>query len=156
MSRQQELLELHYNKLVKQTTLPTGDQPSGTDALKSIIADTELSVVFFSEKNMTLLLNAIRYEVYKDTGKIIGQQSKYDLLMVMRSIYLQYTDNRDTSQIPYLNSMVLDFCVKTVTTGMYQHLQYMSEIGRNPLPMARSQLSTTNNRTEVQGRKVSL
>lgn len=156
MSRQQELLELHYNKLVNQTTLPSGPQPTGADALKSIIADTDLSIVFFSEKNIVLLLHAIRYEVYRDTGKVVGEQSRYDLLMVMRSIYLQYTDNYDMAQIPMLNTMVLEFCVKTVTTGMYQHMHYMSEIGRNPLPISRSQPSTTNNRTEVMGRKVAL
>ena len=56
-----------------------------------------VSEVFFSDMNISALHDAIRYRVWIETDKkhVIGQQSRDQLLFVMRSIYL--TESRHIS-----------------------------------------------------------
>ena len=131
-----DLLELHYNKLVSQTTIP--NQAFGQEALKSIISDSTLSKAFFCDKNIQTIQDTIRYQVYRDTKKVIGKQSDYDLLIVMRSIYLQYSDNTNDDirgQIADLNRRVIEYAVPTITTALLQHMQYMRDKDKLPYPL---------------------
>lgn len=131
-----DLLEIHYNKLVSQTTIP--NQPFGQDALKSIISDSTLSNAFFSEANIQGIQDTIRYRVYKDTKKVIGNQSEYDLLIVMRSIYLQYSDNTNDDirgQIADLNKRVIEYAVPTIITSLRQHMEFLKNKDKLPYLM---------------------
>lgn len=133
MVSQHQLLELHYNKLTQQTTVPK--MQTGDEALKSVILDTKLSRAFFSPANIQNVQDTLRYRVHKDTKQVIGNQSEHDLLIVMRSIYLQYSGNVEDNikdEILDLNHKVLEYCVPVVTSAVYQHLQFLKDIKKVP------------------------
>lgn len=133
MVSQHQLLELHYNKLTQQTMVPKM-QP-GDEALKTVITETKLSRAFFSPQNIQDIQATLRYQVHKDTKQIIGNQSEYDLLIVMRSIYLQYSGNNEEDikgEIAYLNQEVLKYCIPVVTSAVYQHLQFLKDVKKLP------------------------
>ena len=78
-----------------------------------------LMEAFLSAENKTLLQNGIRQGVYeRSKGRyVIGQQDDTVLTTIMRSIYLQYSRNRETGipeQIRRLNNYVLDYAVPQV------------------------------------------
>jgi hypothetical protein len=148
-------MELHYNKLTKQTTVPQGIE-FGQQALKTIMCPNKLSRAYFSDRNIQNLQDAIRYTVYKDTKKTIGPQSRHELLIIMRSVYLEYTknDEMDVNQgIKDLNNRVLEYCVRQVTSSMYQYIQYVGDIGKNPDPMSRAKMTIAPLSKELENRK---
>lgn len=139
MPSQNDLLELHYKKLTEHTTVPR--TALGDEALKSIITDSVLSDAYFSTKNIQNIQDTIRYAVYMETKQTIGPQSENDLLIIMRSIYLQYTSNDNnniTEEIQYLNSKVVEYSVKTILIAVYQHMEYMKELHSNLPPWSRA------------------
>ena len=72
----------------------------------------------------------------------IGRQSEDELIIVMRSIYLQHGKNVDTNidtQINILNELVLDYCVDNVYSNLLQHLQYIIDITKEQQVMDRPQ-----------------
>lgn len=75
---------------------------------------TPVSVLFFSRKNVDYLQYMMKKLVYKETGHIIGRQSDEELLIIMRSIYLQNSKNQPeqiSRQVAELNREVLRFSV---------------------------------------------
>lgn len=114
------------------------------EAIKSIHSKNELSEIFFSRQNIDILQNAIRYLVYKKTcGKhVIDKQSETDLIIVMRSIYLQYgkhTPYAIKEQIKDLNERVLEYCVPKIIGEIHMYLQYRKDISSLPVPMDRGE-----------------
>ena len=80
---------------------------------------TKLSDMYYSQTNIDFLQNEIINQVYKKTsGKYrIVKQSEDELVIVMKSIFLQYARNSDVDvqlQIKTLNKYVLDYCVNDV------------------------------------------
>ena len=67
------------------------------ESLRSIQTESLLSKTFFSSENIDSLQNMLRYNVWLKSNKrhVIGRQSETQLHIVMRSIYLQYAQNRD-------------------------------------------------------------
>jgi hypothetical protein len=111
------------------------------DAIRSIHVPDGLSELYFSQTNVDAVQQGIRYGVFKQTGKTIGEQSVTELKIVMRSIYLQYARHRAgevLQETRELNKRVLDFCVKQIVDeiGIYEH--YKADISRLPEPLARS------------------
>lgn len=111
--------------------------------LASRFQNTPLSDLFFSELNIDALQQGIRYSVYSNSNgrHTIGKQDDRQLMLVMRSVFLQFGPNRPAGvveQVRCLNKMVLDFCVPRVLREieMYQH--YINDIHNLPVPMERS------------------
>ena len=95
---------------------------------------TPVSNIFFSRKNVDYLQYMMKKLVYKETGHIIGRQSDEELLIIMRSTYLQHAKNLayDISrQVAELNYRVLKFSVydkilpkvKGYVTYLYDNLR---------------------------------
>lgn len=89
------------------------------DALNGVWEDNLLSKAFFSAENVQILQNGLRAGVYEMSEQrfIIAPQNVDTLKIIMRSIYLQYSENREddiTKQIEKLNNLVLNYCVPTV------------------------------------------
>ena len=89
------------------------------EALYGIQETSKLNHLFFSKKNMEIIQNMIRFNVYQKSEKkhIIDRQSDIELEIVMRSIYLQHSPNlpnKITEQISYLNKLVSDWCVEEI------------------------------------------
>jgi len=99
------------------------------NALSGIFEDNLLSKVFFSAENVQILQNGIRAGVYEMSEKkfVIAPQNVDTLKIVMRSIYLQYSEHREydvTGEIERLNNLVLNYCVPTVFSEAIGYQKY--------------------------------
>lgn len=123
------------------------------EALKGIQQDSVLSYLFFSNVNMDIIQNRIRYEVWMQSGKkyVIDKQSPIELEIVMRSIYLQYAENLNCKyreQVNKLNDLTINFCVPSILAEVQQYLGYLDDVQKmpNPLPLPQN-LSSAGTKT---------
>lgn len=110
------------------------------EALYGIQETTQLNQLYFSKKNMSLIQDKIRYEVFLKTEKkhIIDKQSDVELEIIMRSIYLQHSPNLPNQikeQIKYLNELVSNWCVEKIIPEIYQYVGYLKEVEYMPVPL---------------------
>ena len=110
------------------------------EALYGIQETSVLNQLYFSKKNIEIIQNMIRYNVYEKSEKkyVIDKQSDIELEIVMRSIYLQHSPNlpnKIKEQISYLNKLVTDWCVEQILPEVYQYFGYMKEIEYMPIPL---------------------
>ena len=96
--------------------------------------------MFFSNKNVELIHNLIRYQVWLRSNKthVIDKQSKTQLEIIMRSVYLQYAKNLDCNlrqQIDELNDIILEYAVKTILSEISMYLSYLERASSLPTPM---------------------
>lgn len=113
--------------------------------------DTSLSNTFFSGRNIQIIQNGIRAGVYnRSNGQyIVGQQSRDELLIVMRSIFLQHSKNlpnKIKEQIEHLNNMVLDYAIYQVYGEAQGYMKYKYDASNMYEPIARPVMSTTNDK----------
>jgi hypothetical protein len=112
---------------------------------RNIHGETLLNRLFFSDKNIKQIQNAIRYLVYKYTEQSIDEQSKIDLLVIMRSIYLEYLNQpqeysedmdektkqlvlkKTRDEISRLNNIVVNEVVPKVVSELQQYLDYLRD-----------------------------
>jgi len=109
-------------------------------SLKGIIQDTPLSNLFFSDINIKVLQMTIRYHIFTEKNKKIAYQSENELIIIMRSVYLQYANSVLTSvelldNIHTLNKMVVDYSVKNVSDQLDQYDEYILKISSAPVPL---------------------
>lgn len=92
----------------------------------------KLTDMFFSKININNIQKTIITEIYKKTKGIkISKQSEDELLIVMKSIYLQYGRNNSSSikkQIENLNNRVLEYCINNVYMNLKQYNKYIEDI----------------------------
>jgi len=110
------------------------------EALYGIQETSTLNHLFFSKKNMNIIQNMIRYNVYikSENRYIIGKQSDIELEIIMRGIYLQYSPNLQTNikeQLEYLDKLVSDYAVAQIIPEVEQYFGYMKEIEYMPEPI---------------------
>jgi hypothetical protein len=122
------------------------------DSLKGIHESSGVSETYFSRENMATLQATIRYEVHKNTNKIIDRQSEQELNIVMRSIYLQHGNpvipsNNIINEIQKLNEMVVNFCTGQITTQVKQYIGYIKKLSSLPIPIDRPQYLNKENYT---------
>ena len=108
-----------------------------SQSLKGILQDTDVSRVFFSSKNIDIIQNMIKASVYKKSNNqhLIDKQSNTELLVIMRSIYLQYSQNKNTDimcQVNKLNEIVVKEVVPGIIIGIQQHYQYLENQRKLP------------------------
>ena len=135
------LANIHYNNLVQKDTLPTSDD-FVKGVLNNTIAGCPTTDLYFSSKNFNALHEEIINRVKTITGNTISRQSDYDLLLVMRSIYLQFSNNDPTNvigEVRWLNRKVLEFVIPNIISNMSQYLKYIAEVGKNPTPLSYGQ-----------------
>lgn len=114
-----------------------------SQGIKNIHSANPISDVYFSQKNMNILQDGIRYLVYKKSGNnlVIDKQSDNELLIIMRSIYLQYCAHKPfdvVGQVKDLNSKVLDYAVPVILTELNQYVNYTLDASRLPVPLEHS------------------
>ena len=110
-------------------------------ALRGSACNTPLATMFFSFANMQIVQNAIRYQVWERSNgqAVIGRQSDDELLIVMRSIFLQYAKHLPhhiSEQIGELNEIVTSQIVPSILSEVTGHLIYLKDkfSGLTPLP----------------------
>ena len=120
--------------LVAPKTAASPEVSPYIDALTGGWNDTELSCSFFSADNINNLQSQLHEGVKKKSkGQyLIGRQDDDELKTIMRSIYLQYAENRCndlTGQLQKLNRLVLDYAVGQVYGEAQGYLKYLRDAG---------------------------
>lgn len=115
---------------------------TAADTLKTGVDSTPVGDIFFSQKNVDLLHEAIRYQVYKfsQCRHVIQRQSDKELQIIMRYCYMEFCKNMPfnvLSQVRDLNAIVLDMCVTQILREINMYVKYRSELMKNPAPFAR-------------------
>jgi hypothetical protein len=136
-----------YNLYKEYDTMRSGGGVKGTfasEAILNIHEKNQLSDLFFSEKNINVLQDGIRYAVWKKScGKyVIDRQSENELKVVMRATYLEhsnYTAYDILEQVRTLNSRVIEYCVPRILAEIGMYTYYKKDISRLPDPMDRGQ-----------------
>ena len=121
------------------------------DAMTGGWENTTLSSTFFSEDNIRALQHGIKTGVYeKSNGKYqIGDQSCDELKTIMRSIFLQYSQNLPSQivdQVQSLNSIVLEYAVPQVYGEAQSYIQYKRDVSTLVVPMSHPVMSKTNDK----------
>ena len=112
-----------------------GPETNFNDSLQGIVESSIIAKVFFSGKNINNIQQKIINGVFEGSGgKInIGRQADTELKTIMRSIFLEYSQNLDChiqEQIIELNKRVLAYCIPNVLTGAIGHINYLNELDR--------------------------
>jgi hypothetical protein len=102
---------------------------------------TPLNQMFFSQANVDNLQSKIKADVLaRSMGKYsIDNQSEPDLMIIMRSYYLQYGDNspdRVARALEELNERVVSYCANTIMVEVNAYKQYRKDILDFPDPIA--------------------
>ena len=119
------------------------DGLAASDLMRGNWEETPLSQAFFSPANMLRIQNAIRREIYEKSGPkqwVIDAQDIDEVKIVMRSLYLQYAQNRPdriTQQVDDLNRTVLDWIVPRVISEVQYYFHYLKDISHMPVPIER-------------------
>jgi hypothetical protein len=111
------------------------------NALQHTLQNNQLSVLFFSTKNIQIIENAIKAGVYQMSNKthVIDTQNRDQLYVIMRATFLHYSVNQPdeiTKQIEVLNSRVISYCVPKIYGEIQGYLQYKKDISTLAVPLA--------------------
>jgi hypothetical protein len=110
-----------------------------SDLLKGIQEINHISNTFFSEINVNAINTAIRANIKNNYNVLIPDQINNSLFIIMRSIYLQYSQNISTNdviaEVKYLNKLVIDYCLEKITSELVAYKRYKNDIDFLPIPM---------------------
>jgi len=101
--------------------------------------DTPLNKLFFSQGNIDRLQADIQTTVKQMVNAVIDRQSDSDLILVMRSYYLQYArnePNRLQEELDELNRRVVHFCSNRIAVEVEAYRYYRKDIMDFPAPIA--------------------
>ena len=105
--------------------------------------NNNLNKLYFCQSNIDLLQDSIIEGVFKVTnGTKISKQSEDELLIIMRSIYLQHSKNQPNNiqqQIHELNKLVLDYCIPNIHSSIKQYKGYINDITKQQTVMDKPQ-----------------
>lgn len=158
-----------YNFTVDDKSL----KGSNTNSMfKNLYGETLLTFLFFSDKNVDNIQKLIRMTVFRHTKQVIDNQSNTELLVVMRSIFLAFSQHpklldesisekerkillaQYTDEVDRLNQLVIDTCVPLIVSQLQQYLVYLHD-SSSPLrvmdkPLSTSVKGTKNYRSQTQ------
>lgn len=122
---------------------------------RNLYGETLLTYLFFSEKNINNIQDVIKYLVHEETKFVVDKQSYNELLIVMRSIFLEYSAHpkliettmsveeknalykKYTNEVKRLNEIVINTIVPKVVSQMIQYMGYLKDISQQPQYMER-------------------
>tara|TARA_B100001564_G_C20668855_1_gene685110 strand:- start:45 stop:500 length:456 start_codon:yes stop_codon:yes gene_type:complete len=93
-----------------------------------------LSDIYFSKKNTDLIQLKIINTIQKKHNYKISKQSHSELLIIMRSIYMDNSTNyyktKDDlkKEITRLNKLIIDYCVNNIVNNMKEYELYLEKI----------------------------
>uniref|UniRef100_A0A6C0JHY8 Minor capsid protein P8 central region domain-containing protein n=1 Tax=viral metagenome TaxID=1070528 RepID=A0A6C0JHY8_9ZZZZ len=102
--------------------------------------ETKEQRFFFSKENIDNLQKLLKYHVWLQSEKthVISEQNVNELLIIMKSIYLQYGSNSNINvieQVKKLNAFVLDYCVPNILINIEMSRLYKKNVSKIPKPM---------------------
>lgn len=127
--------------------------------LRGIQEVSTFSKLYFSYENIQEIQKLIKYNVLKEGGFKIDDQSEQEILIVMRAVYLEFSNIPEklqeyTDEIIKLNKIVIDRCIRIILSEITQQQKYIYDIAN--LPYRKSYgVDTTENITGKNLRDVS-
>jgi hypothetical protein len=121
---------------------------------KNLHGDTLLTDLFFSAQNIRNIQNVLRMLVFRQMGYVIDTQSINDLLIIMRSIFLEYSEHpveitnnmsieeqqklgqEYTEECDRLNQLVINETLPKLCSALQQYLDYLHDASTPIRPMA--------------------
>lgn len=131
--------------------IPANQCVTFRNATDGLWNSTPLSLAYFSQENIQLLQNAIRFGVHrKSNGQyLIGPQDCDSLKIVMRSVFLQNAINSPTNimqQIAELNKIVLEYCIQQIYSEAQGYMKYVGDVSTLVVPIAHPVQTTTSDK----------
>lgn len=95
------------------------------------------SLLFFSNENIAEIQRLIKYNVYEIANFRIDNQDETELVLIMRSNYLQYSkvpqkQEYYTNEIARLNEIVVEQSIRTILSEITQQQKYLYDIENRP------------------------
>lgn len=131
-------------------TAEDGDQKlSGSNTrhlFKNLYGETLLTFLFFSKDNINNIQKLLKMLVFKQMNKVIDDQSNTELMIIMRSIFLEYSQHPPlidegmsditknqlykmySDEVLRLNELVLNELVPLTCSQLQQYLTYIHDI----------------------------
>jgi hypothetical protein len=112
---------------------------------KNLYGETLLTLLFFSDENIRNIQNLIKFVVHKESGYTVDDQSTNELLVVMRSLFLEYSRHPQlidesmpqdmkqklykayTAEVARLNDILINEIVPKIISQIHQYLDYLRD-----------------------------
>lgn len=157
--RAQRLTNEKVDKLVSPGSFnltPDDKSVSGSNTrflFRNLYGETPLTFAFFSGKNIQNIQDLIKFTVHRETGYVIDNQSVNELMIIMRSIFLEYSlhpkliDEKMSDQekseliikykneVARLNQIVINAIVPKIISQIQQYLDYLRDASQQPYQM---------------------
>ena len=139
-----DIFTLYHKKPINSKSTPY------KNALKGNQHESVLSQAFFSAENISIIQNAIKAGVYhlSKGNHIIGNQDEDTLKIIMRSIFLQFSSNRNdniTGQISDLNQLVVNYSIPQINSEANAYKKYKYDVSNLAVPIDRPKSTYHNN-----------
>lgn len=147
-----------YTPQVEPSTETNVTVHSNTRSMfKALYGETLLTLLFFSDENIANIQKLIRMLVFKHTEQVIDNQSETELLIVMRSVFLEYSAHPElidesmpqkqkkllykkyTREVARLNEIVVNMTVPDVVSQVRQYFDYLRDASQQPYQIATPQ-----------------
>jgi len=117
------------------------------EAIKGIHVNNKISQIIFSNNNINVLQDAIRYQVWIKTDKkyVIGRQSDTELKIIIKAIYLEHARFDDPDilrEIKRLNMIIIDYCLSKILPEINIYMRYKNDIDKLPIPLSRGEFTS--------------
>lgn len=140
----------------KYNLTPDDKQISGSNTrflFKNLYGETPLTFLFFSDKNIKNIQNLVKFNVHKQINYIIDDQSTNELMIIMRSIFLEYSAHpplidekmsekerqvlfkKYTNEVDRLNKIVVHEIVPKIVSQIQQYVDYLRDASQQPYYM---------------------
>jgi len=136
---------MHDVTIIKDTVLPKETEivikkDNQDTSIKGLLEKNSINDIFFSDMNVKVLQDTIRYGVHQETNQVISNQSDNELYVIMRSVMLQFANFRAdiddiANEIKRLNQKVLIYCIENISSNVKQHMGYIEDLSKLPTPM---------------------
>jgi hypothetical protein len=128
-------------KIVRESILAENN----VNSISQSLTNTPLSLSFFSKENINKIQLLIRRTVYfrSNNKHIISNQNEQELLIIMRSMYLQHGKNLNydiDKQTNVLNNLTVDWAAINIISNIDQYISYKKTCSTLPMPLERAQL----------------
>lgn len=126
-----------------------------TDYVKRDIENNILTEAFFSPKNIQIVKNGVRAEVYRLSSKqfVIAEPTDDDMVHVMREIFMENAKHGTTNiteQIAVLNNDVIQFCAPKIHGEAISYMKYRHDISTMAVPINHPQLASVKGGRQIE------
>ena len=126
-----------------ERTEPRNKATDYRNATQGILHESKLSIMFFSAKNIQYIQDTLKREIYNQSGGMykLLPQNEDNLKVIMRSYFLQYTENdvgNETTELKTLNTLVLNFLIPRLMNESEGYFKYLRDQSTLVMPFDRA------------------